>query len=373
MQNIIIAGHGIAGLTAGDMLRRQGFEGNLTIIGEDPHPTYSRPALSKAALNPDSDLRDTILPEATHGATEIHGCVTGMDISSQTVILADGTALPYDGLVITTGTRARRFTDSSEEYTLRTLDEAADLRARLVDQPTVTIIGGGPLGMEVASGAVALGCAVRLIQFGVPMLLQMGPVIAQILTDAARDNGVEIIDAMVKSVNPGSPGFRIDLDNGQSIESEVVVTAIGDTPNTEWLEGSGLLHDGRLITDSRGRVADKIVAAGDVAWFDGIRSPVWTSAIEEAKVAATGLLHGDDAPEINFQPYFWTDQFGLNIKISGAIPHEGEPIVVEGSIAERSALLHWPDLGTAAAINYRMPVPRLHKLAKSALPHHQVA
>lgn len=364
MQNIVIAGHGIAGLTAGDALRRQGFQGNLTIIGEDPHPTYSRPALSKAALNPEANLMDTVLPTATHGATEIHGSVAGIDVAAQTVELIDGTKVPYDGLMITTGTRARRFTADPNEYTLRTLDEADQLRSRLMEKPTVTIIGGGPLGMEVASGAIALGCTVRLIQFGLPMLLQMGPVIAQVLTDAARNNGVEIIDAMVKSV---SPGFRIELDNGQTVESEVIVSAIGDAPNIEWLEGSGLLQDGRLITDSRGRLTENIVAAGDVAWFDGKRSPVWTSAIEEAKIAAAGLLHGDDAPEINYQPYFWTDQFGLNVKISGAIPHEGEPVVVEGSIADRSALLHWPELGTAAAINYRMPVPRLHKLAKSAI------
>ena len=371
VQKIVIAGHGIAGLTAGDALRRQGFQGDLTIIGEDPHPTYSRPALSKAALNPDADLMDTILPEATHAATEIQGSVVGLDVSTQHVELADGTTVPYDGLVIATGTRARRFTDNPNEYTLRTLDEAATLRTRLAAKPTVTVIGGGPLGMEVASGARALGCEVRLIQFGLPMLLQMGPVIAQILTDVARDNGVEVIDAMVRSVTPAlSPapsGLQVELDNGQIITSDGVVSAIGDAPNTEWLEDSGLLLDGRLITDTRGRVTDNIVAAGDVAWFNGQRSPVWTSAIEEAKIAAAALLHGDDAPTINYQPYFWTDQFGLNIKISGPIPHEGDPIVVEGSLTERSALLHWPTLGTAAAINYRMPVPRLHKLAKSAL------
>ena len=147
MQNIVIAGHGIAGLTAGDALRRQGFQGELTIIGEDPHPTYSRPALSKAALNPDADLMDTILPEATHAATEIQGSVVGLDVTARHVELADGTTVPYDGLVIATGTRARRFTDDPNDYTLRTLDEAATLRTRLAAKPTVTLMGCGPLGM----------------------------------------------------------------------------------------------------------------------------------------------------------------------------------------------------------------------------------
>lgn len=369
MHNIVIAGHGIAGLTAGETLRRQGFEGTLTIIGEDPHPTYSRPALSKAALEPTADLMDTILPAATHtthNATMIHGSVAGIDTAAGTVTLANGARAPYDGLIITTGTRARRFTDDPNEYTLRTLDDAAALRSRLSTQPSVTIIGGGPLGMEVASGARALGCQVRLVQFGPPMTLQMGPVIASVLTAAATDHGVEIIDAMVRSVSPTGSGLTVELDDGSLLESEVVVSAIGDSANTDWLEGSGLLSDGRLISDSRGRIRDNIVAAGDVVWFNGQRRPVWTSAIEEAKIAATALLRGDDAPEIAYQPYFWTDQFGLNVKISGPVPQEGDPIVVEGSLADRSALLHWPKLGSAAAINYRMPVPRLHRLAKSA-------
>ena len=369
MHNIVIAGHGIAGLTAGDTLRRQGFEGTLTIIGEDPHPTYSRPALSKAALDPTADLMDTILPTTTHDThhtTTIHGCVTGVDADAGVVTLGDGIQVPYDGLIIATGTRARRFTDDPNEYTLRTLDDAAALRSRLSTKPSVTIIGGGPLGMEVASGARALGCRVRLVQFGLPMAVQMGPVIAHILTAAATDHGVEIIDALVKSVSPTSSGLTVELDDGSVLDSEVVVSAIGDSANTDWLEGSGLLTDGRLVSDSRGRIRDNIVAAGDVVWFNGQRCPVWTSAIEEARIAATALLHGNDAPEISYQPYFWTDQFGLNVKISGPVPHEGDPVVVEGSLAERSALLHWPELGSAAAINYRMPVPRLHRLAKSA-------
>ena len=365
MHNIVIAGHGIAGLTAGDALRRQGFTGKLTIIGEDPHPTYSRPALSKAALNPDADLMDTILPAATHEVEEVHGTVTGINVDDSTLTLGSGESLPYDGLVIATGTHARRFTEDAEEYTLRSLDDAAQLRSRLMTKPSVTIIGGGPLGMEVASGAIALGCTVRLIQFGLPMQLQMGPVIGGVLTDIAREHGVDIIDGMVSSV---TPGFNVELTDGRVFESEVIISAIGDAPNTAWLAGSGLLQEGRLITDSRGRVTDNIVAAGDIAWFDGKRSPVWTSAIEEAKIATAALLHGDDAPEITYQPYFWTDQFGTNVKISGPIPHDGEPIVTAGSLAERAALLHWPESGTAAAINYRMPVPRLHKLARSALP-----
>ena len=144
----------------------------------------------------------------------------------------------------------------------------------------------------------------------------------------------------------------------------------GTSSTTLWLLDSGLLVDGRLVVDTRCRVRDDIVAAGDVAWLDqgeGLRrSPIWTSAIEQAKTAAAALLMGDEAAPLGFQSYFWTDQWGMNLKVSGPVPHGDEaPIVVKGDLADHSAVLHWPEQGSAAALNIRMPIPRLHALAKS--------
>ncbi|WP_027004241.1 NAD(P)/FAD-dependent oxidoreductase [Corynebacterium halotolerans] len=371
MDHIIIAGNGVAGLTAGDTLRRLGFEGELTVIGEEHHATYSRPALSKAALAPGDELAVNFLPDATHGGTELLGrCTTGLDPEKRTVTLDDGTELSYDGLVIATGTHARRFTGSAREFTLRSLDDAVQLRKRLESRPRVTVIGGGPLGMEVASGAIGLGCAVTLVHPGTPMLPHIGPLLAGVLTEAALEHGLTLVDDFVAEVRETAEGMAVTLASGAELSSDVVISAAGDIPNDGWLRDSGLLVDGRLVTDGRCRVRDNIVAAGDVAWLDGAdgprRSPVWTSAIEQAKTAAAALLTGDEAESLSFQSYFWTDQWGMNLKISGPIPHGDEqPVVVKGDLAERSAVLHWPGQGSAAALNIRMPIPRLHKLAQS--------
>lgn len=369
LAHIVIAGNGIAGLTAGDTLRRLGYEGSITVIGEEPHATYSRPALSKVALAPGDDLDVGALPAPTHGATELLGrTVAGLSPENNEVTLDDGTTLSYDGLVIATGSYARRFTRSEREYTIRSLDDAARLKARLVDRPTVTIVGGGPLGMEVASGAVGLGCAVTLIHPGTPMELHLGPLLGGILTEAALEAGLTTVDSLVSSVRDEGDGMAVTLADGTELHSDIVVTAAGDLPNTAWLKDSGLLVEGRLIADDRCRVTGSIVAAGDVVWIDRnggpSRTPIWTAAIEQSKVAAAALLAGDEAVRLNFQPYFWTDQWGLNLRVSGPVPRGVEPIVVKGSLAERSAVLHWPESGTAAALNMRMPIPRLHKLAR---------
>lgn len=369
MEHIVIAGNGIAGLTAGDTLRRLGYTGTMTVVGAEPHATYSRPALSKVALAPGADLDVGTLPEATHGATELRGrSVTGLDAQRQVVTLDDGTELGFDGLIIATGSEARRFTGSGREYTIRSLDDAARLKASLVDRPTVTVIGGGPLGMEVASGAVGLGCDVILVHPGTPMELHLGPLLGGILTQVALEHGLAVVDSMVSAVREEDHGMVVTLADGTELVSDIVVTAAGDLPATTWLEDSGLLVDGRLIADPRCRVTDSIVAAGDVTFIDHgdgpRRTPIWTAAIEQAKVAAAALLQGQGAAPLDFQSYFWTDQWGLNLKMSGPIPHGTDPLVVKGSLEERSAVLHWPESGTAAALNMRMPIPRLHRLAR---------
>ncbi len=371
LKHIVIAGNGVAGLTAGDTLRRLGHEGPITIVGEERHATYSRPALSKAALAPGDEMEINFLPEATHGGTELLGrSATALDPAARTLTLDDGTELAYDGLIIATGTHARRFTDSEREYTLRSLDDAAALRECLTTGPKVTIIGGGPLGMEVASGALGLGCEVTLIHPGTPMLPHIGPLLAGILTEVAVEHGLTLVDDLVSAVRETTDGMAVTLTSGEEIVSDVVISAAGDIPNDGWLADSGLLAGGRLVTDARCRVRDNIVAAGDVAWIDGVdgprRSPIWTAAIEQAKTAAATLLNGDDAAPLDFQSYFWTDQWGMNLKVSGPVPHGDEqPVVVKGSLEERSAVLHWPGQGSAAALNLRTPIPRLHKLAKS--------
>ena len=370
MQHIVVVGNGVAGLTAADTLRRLDFDGDITVIGAENRPTYSRPALSKTALDPAQELEVSYLPEATHGGTVLLGsAAVGLDPASQRLSLDNGTALAYDGLILATGTSARRLSDSSREFTVRSVDDAIALRARLATRPTVTVVGGGPLGMELASGAIAMGCDVTLVHRGVPMAEHIGPMMAGLMTEVAIEHGLQLVDDHVTAIDETPTGMSVQLANGQTLSSDIVVSAIGDAPNTQWLTEAGLLTDGRLVMDQYCRVHDNIVAAGDVAWMRTSngpqRHPVWTSAIEQAKTAAASLLNPEEAVPLDFQSYFWTDQWGMNLKISGPtrLP-AADPVVVKGSLAERAAILHWPEHGAAAAWNLRMPIPRLHRLAR---------
>lgn len=370
MDRIVIVGLGAAGLTAGDNLRRHGFDGELTFVGAEPTGAYSRPALSKAALAPGEGIDVAPLPTAAGGTEMLGRAAVSLDTEERIVHLDDGTVLPYDGLVIATGSRARRLTDSEREFTLRSLEDAEKLRARLSLRPRLTVIGGGPLGMEVASGAIGLGCEVTLLNPGIPMSLHLGPLLGQVLTDIAEEAGLRIFDTFVEQVAETPEGMAVTLPSGEVITSDVVFTGIGDDPDVGWLADSGLLLDGRLIVDFRQRLAGhpEIVAAGDVCWIAGPdgprRSPVWTSAIEQGRVAADALLHGDAAAELDHPHYFWTDQWGVNLKVSGTPPRDSSPVEVsQGSLEGRAFVLRWPEQRAAASLGVRMPVPRLHKLA----------
>src|SRR5690606_21940374 len=313
IRRVVVVGNGIAGLTAADSLRDAGFDGELTIVGDEPHPAYSRPALSKALLLGGGDLSAHELPPATHGAEELLGVrASGLDVERRLVRLADGTALPYDRRVIATGSRARRLSELPGEFTLRGLDDALALRDRLAGRPDVAVVGGGPLGMEIASACLASGCRVTLVSQGPPLIEHLGPYLSEVFAEAARalragragrpeaagvgggPLGREIASACLASgcrvtlVSQGppliehlgpylsevfaeaarergltivetaaarlEPGVRVRLAEGGVVEAGLVVSAVGDVPNTEWLAGSGLTGGGALRVCSRGLV-----------------------------------------------------------------------------------------------------------------------
>ncbi len=395
MRRIVVVGNGIAGLTACDSLRAAGHDGELTVVGSERHQPYSRPALSKALLHGtggdlDGGLQAHQLPAPSHQAAELLGVsATGLDVASRLVRLDDGGQLPYDGLVIASGAKAKRLAgdpgepgrDGARIFTLRTIEDAIALKERIADRPSVIVVGGGPLGMEVASGCLDAGCKVTMVSDSRPLQRQLGRHLSAIFVSAAKQRGLRLISSgKARLVGTGPDlnhdgGARVALADGTELQADIVVAAIGDEPAIEWLTGTGLLRDGSLCVDSRGRVRPDIVAAGDVAFFPtrrGLRRvPLWTSAIDQAKRAAVGLLLGDAAPEGDIQPYFWTEGFGLSLKASGFTPVEGAPDYCDPGEMPDSMLLRWdgPDgsadahSGIAVAINYRIPVPKLRKLA----------
>lgn len=370
LRRIVVAGNGIAGLTACDTLRAEGFDGEILVVGAEHVAAYSRPALSKALLRLDGGIEAHELPEPTHGATELRGVsATALDPHRRRLRLSDGDEVAYDGLVIATGSGARRLTSSPHELTLRELSDALALRDALAGAARVVVVGGGVLGMEIASGALAAGCRVTLLATAPPMSKALGPHLAGVIADAARTAGLDVMIGDAVAVDEREDGVTVRLDD-VDVDADLVITAVGDRPRTQWLETSGLLRDGALVADSRGRVGAGIVAAGDVAtWSDEWgrwRLPLWTSAIEQARTAATALLRGEGASPLRLQPYFWTEQFGIGLKAVGPLPVSGPPEVVSTDPQSGGALLRWPGgahtSATAVAVNYRIPIPRLRRL-----------
>ncbi|MEU7384320.1 MULTISPECIES: FAD-dependent oxidoreductase [unclassified Streptomyces] len=374
LKRVVVVGNGIAGLTAADTLREAGFDGELTIVGDERHAAYSRPALSKALLLDGDDMSSHELPPAGHGASELLGVrATGLDLDRRLVSLDDGTALPYDRVVLATGSRARRLSDLPGEVTLRGLDDALSLRGRLAAGPSVVVVGGGPLGMEIASGCLAAGCKVTLVSQGAPLILQLGPYLAGVFVKAALGQGLTVVETAAARIEGSDGSTRVVLDEGGVLEAEVILTAAGDVPNTEWLAGSGLTAQGAIRVDERGLVRPDVAAVGDLAAFptpQGLRRiPLWSSAVEQAKVAARALVRGNEAPPLRFQPYFWTEQFGLSLKAVGNLPVEGEPEYVDGEPGGGPALMRWSHrdgTGDAVALDYRIPIPRLRRMTRAA-------
>jgi 3-phenylpropionate/trans-cinnamate dioxygenase ferredoxin reductase subunit len=367
-ERAVVVGASLAGVTAVDALRQRGFDGSIVLVGAEPHPPYSRPPLSKGVLKGTDSAGSVMLP-ATGQDVEVRTGTpaVGLDLDTRRVTLAGGERLPFDHLLIATGCRARTLGDGTGEIVLRTLDDALALRDRLATAASVLVVGGGFLGMEIASAATDLGRDVTVVDVRPPLAAALGPCLAGLLTAAARERGVRIV---VSPDGVRRSGGAVELADGTRLGADLIVTAIGDVPNTEWLAGSGLDVRGGVVVDDRCRAAPGVVAAGDVTAFPGPggaprRMPHWDNAIAQARVAVEALLRGDQAPAHRPDPYYWTEAFGLAMKIAGPLPVTGKPEVLQGALADRSAVVRWTHAvrPTAVTVNHRLSVARLRRLA----------
>ncbi|MGW2214739.1 NAD(P)/FAD-dependent oxidoreductase [Nonomuraea sp. NPDC001684] len=339
LDKIVVIGASLAGLRAVQTLRREGFDGELTLVGAEAHVPYNRPPLSKSVLRGDEDVT---LPGAEElGDDWLRGRqAVRLDAANRTVVLDDGAELGYDGLVVASGARPRRL---DGVHTLRTLEDALALRAELdTGHEHVLVIGGGFIGGEVATTARQLGRKVTLVDSGPhPMHAGLGAQAARWLAGHHERNGVELVTGVrVTEVTGG----QVRLGDGRVLSADLVVGGMGVTPNTEWLDGSGLAVDDGVLCEptlyATGSV--NVVAAGDVARWPHrlygdalIRVEHWSNANEQGAVAARNLLAGpDEAQPFADVPNFATHVHGARIQTAG-LPHlADEARVVAGDPEE---------------------------------------
>jgi NADPH-dependent 2,4-dienoyl-CoA reductase/sulfur reductase-like enzyme len=396
---IVVAGASLAGLSAAEALRRLGYCGDLVLVGDEPHPPYDRPPLSKQVLTRRLSA-DTTLPQPRDLGIDwqLGVAAHGVDLSARRLELANGGALDYDRLLIATGTRARPWPKPDEAavdgvLTLRGRDDAQRLASRLAAAPRrVVIIGSGFIGCELASCCCEMGLAVTIIEGeGVPMRRALGERIGAFMAGVIRDHGVDLrLGAAVERIAADNTGAvaAVVLKDGTRIHSNLVIVALGAVRNVEWLEGSGLLTSARgLRCDAFCRAlkgdespAPGVFAAGDVAHWplvacDGHLVAVehWGNAVEQARMAAHNMLAGDiTAMRIHQHlPDFWSSQFGLNIKCVGLADRAEEMAIVQGSVEERRFLAVFGRNGrtiAALSVNSARWLPAYRALIEEGAP-----
>ncbi|KQT89009.1 FAD/NAD(P)-binding oxidoreductase [Methylobacterium sp. Leaf466] len=376
---VVVVGASLAGLRGAESLRLAGHRGPLTIVGDEPHLPYDRPPLSKHVIAGEMAPDATTLPHRLDldAAWRLGAGAAGLDRQARTIVLSDGERLPYDRLLIATGARARPWHDEAEGtlegvFTLRGRDDAAALRAALAAAPKrVLIVGGGFIGCEVASVCRDLGLPVTLVDpLPAPLAKVLGLAVSGFLRDWIAAAGVEVRSNTGLRSLDGRDGRVVGatLDDGSTIAADVVVVALGAVPNTGWLEGSGLaLESGALVCDGHARVRaqdgglhPEIRAAGDVAlWphplYDGrmVRLEHWGNAVAQGEYAGRALALGDgDRPAFAGMPEFWSNQFGITIKLAGLTEGADSLAVVQGSLKDRRFLAVYGRAGrTVAALS----------------------
>jgi 3-phenylpropionate/trans-cinnamate dioxygenase ferredoxin reductase subunit len=370
LSHIVVVGASAAGLTAAEALRREGYAGELTIVGEEARSPYDRPPLSKQILRGAWDEDRIVLRSeellADLNATWILGTeALALDPLARKVTLSDGRVLGYDGLVIATGATPRRLPfghDLAGVHLLRTLDDTLALRDGLRAARSVAIVGAGFLGAEVAAVARELGLAVTMIDpLPAPMIRQFGAEMGSLLAQLHQGHGVDLRCGTGVTALTGDEGrvTGVDLGDGSHVVCDLILVAVGATPATGWLASSGLVIGDGVECDQYCIAAPGVVAAGDVASWDhpGVgrrRLEHRMNATEQATAAAKNLL-GQGIP---FDPvsYFWTDQYDVKIQVYGRSGDDLDFRIVAGDPAEgRFAALYGDGERVTGALAWNLP------------------
>lgn len=345
--SILVVGASLAGLSAARALRERGYTGRLTVAGSEPSGPYDRPPLSKDFLTGALTEDDIALMSGddaaldaewrmAHTATELSAAECG----GYRVTFSDGATIGADVVILATGARARTLPGCSGlrgVHTLRSLDDARELRASLRQSRNVVIVGAGFIGAEVASSAVSMGLNVTVVEASpTPLAGPLGAELGAICASQHAANGVDLVTGVAVSRLAGDEQVRaVELADGRVLPADTVLVGIGAVPNVEWAESSGILIDDGFVTDTAGQTnLPGVYAIGDCArsydvWANAHhRSEHWSNAIAQAGIAADSILGKTPSPAAI--PYFWSHQYGKMLQFAGARGHADQIRWVEG-------------------------------------------
>jgi NADPH-dependent 2,4-dienoyl-CoA reductase/sulfur reductase-like enzyme len=353
--HVVIVGASLAGTRTAQALRMKGFDGPVTLLGEETQLPYDRPPLSKEHLHPGPPVPPTpLLDEERLSALDLDlrlgTTAVGLDIGARQVQTATGERVPYDHVVLATGSRPRTWPlagDLSGILMLRTAADADLLRAALDQRPRVAVLGGGFIGSEVAAAARQRGLDVTVIEMlAAPMAAGLGPRVGRLLGRLHAEAGVGLrCGTTVTQVRGSGRVEQLVLADGTALDTDLVVVGIGAVPAVEWLAGSGLDLANGVVCDETLRAvgADNVYAAGDIAnWphprFGRLRVEHWTNAQEHASLVAGAIL--GEARPADAVPYVWSDQYGRRIQIVGRPHHSHAVTVIEDAETGRHVAVY---------------------------------
>jgi NADPH-dependent 2,4-dienoyl-CoA reductase/sulfur reductase-like enzyme len=364
LERIVVVGGSLAGLRAVETLRREGYEGSLVVVGDEPHRPYDRPPLSKEILSGKWGPEQTALP----GADEDHGAewrlgtrAVRLDAAAHQVELDSGERIGFDGLIIATGARVRELPGTPPLegiHGLRTLEDALAVRAALDRSPRVCVVGAGFIGAEVAASCRGRGLEVTLLEaLPVPLGRVLGDRVGEHMAHIHREHGVDLrCAADVEGFEGEGRVEAVRLSDGTRIPADLVVVGIGVRPNVEWLAGNGLdLENGVACGATCATEIPGVFAAGDVArWYnpqygETMRVEHWTHAVEQGIAAAENLLAGEGARPFSAVPFFWSDQYDVKIQMAGRPLPTDDVEVVHGQEGDRRFVVLYGRKGRLAA------------------------
>ncbi|GGH67584.1 reductase [Comamonas phosphati] len=355
--SIVIVGAGQAGGWAAQTLRKEGYAGPIVLVGDELHPPHERPPLSKAVLAGTASADSLrLMPQQAFDALDLDwrcgAQAQRIDRQARQVLLADGLALPYDRLILCTGGRARTLavpgSESVAPHTLRSIEDAQRLAPALAPGRSVVVIGGGWIGLEVAATARQRGAAVTVVETQARLCERSVPAeISAYLLALHQAQGARVllgagVSAFARHVDGRS---EVRLADGRALACDAIVLGVGMVPNDALAREAGLECDGGVLVDARCRTSDPhILAAGDVAvsanpWAGRrLRLESWQNAQEQGIAAARSAL---DLP-VDYQPlpWFWSDQYGMNLQIYG-VPRPAHRVVRRGDTESGSFALFY--------------------------------
>ena len=382
-QRYVIVGANLAGGTAAITLREEGFDGEIVLIGAEPHPPYERPPLSKEYLQGGKPFEDALLKQVNYYAdhniqTRFGTRAVRVNPHDQVIELEGGGRTPYDKVLVATGVRNRRLripgADLEGIYDLRTVDDADRIRARSRSGSRAVLVGMGFIGSEVAASLRHRGVEVTVIEpFKTPLYRVLGEQIGRVFEAFHRENGVRMLfEESVTAFEGTGHVQRVVTSAGRRIECDFVVVGVGVEPVTDLVVDAGVKIDNGIVVDEYCQTdVDGIYAAGDVAnhfhplFGRRVRVEHWQNAIHQGQAAARSML-GKREPYTDVH-WFWSDQYDCNVQYAGF--HTGwDELVVRGSLEERSAVVFYMQeqrIAAAVAFNRGKDLQRAMSLIKA--------